>query len=149
METLGTVETILGHKGRNVWFVSPDTTVFDAIQRLADCNIGALPVMEGDRLAGIITERDYTRKVALKGKNSRQTMVREILSENVVTVQPSTSIEECMSLMTGKRIRHLPVVEGDEVKGIISIGDLVSHVIQVQKATISHLQSYIAGEYPG
>jgi CBS domain-containing protein len=121
--------------------------VFDAIQLMSDKNVGALLVIERKRLVGIISERDYTRKVALKGKSSKQTKVREILSEQVVRVTPSHSIEDCMRLMTEHRIRHLPVVNEDEVVGIISIGDLVNWIISAQTSTIFQLQTYISG-YP-
>ncbi len=144
-----TVEAILNVKGRQVWSVTPDTTVFEAIRLMAERNVGALPVMEGDRLVGIMSERDYARKVALLGKNSRSTPVREILTPALHTVTPRTTIAECMALMTDKRIRHLPVLEGGKVVGIISIGDLVNWIIHAQAAAIDQLQAYIAGGYPG
>jgi len=147
MNPNGTISEILNHKGNNVWTVSPDTMVFDAIQMMADKNIGALLVTEGEKLIGIMTERDYTRKVALKGKSSKQTAVREIVSGEVIQVQPENTVEECMRLMTEHRIRHLPVLEDGKIVGVISIGDLVNWIISAQSSTIHQLQTYISG-YP-
>jgi Predicted signal-transduction protein containing cAMP-binding and CBS domains len=143
----GTISEILGLKGTQVWTVSPDTMVFDAIQLMADKNIGALLVTEQDRLVGIMSERDYTRKIALKGKSSKQTPVREIISGKVVSASPSHTVEDCMRLMTDHRVRHLPVLAGDEILGIVSIGDLVNWIISAQTTTIHQLQTYITG-YP-
>lgn len=143
----GTISEILQHKGSQVWTITGDATVYEAIQLMADKNIGAVLVVEGERLVGIVSERDYTRKVVLKGKSSKQTSVREILSEDVVQVTSSHTIEDCMRLMTTHRIRHLPVVEGGQIVGIVSIGDLVNWIISAQSHTIHQLQSYIAG-YP-
>jgi CBS domain-containing protein len=143
----GTISEILSHKGSNVWTVSPDTMVFDAIQLMADKNIGALLVTEHDRLLGVLSERDYTRKIALKGKSSKQTPVREIISGRVVSVSPSHTVEDCMRLMTDHRVRHLPVLSGDKIFGIVSIGDLVNWIISAQTTTIHQLQTYITG-YP-
>jgi CBS domain-containing protein len=112
---------------------------------MAEKNIGALPVLAADRLVGIFTERDYTRKVALMGKSSKDTMVREVIAREILTVTPDDSVEECMRLMTEKRVRHLPVVEGASVVGIISIGDLVNWIISAQNATIEQMEQYIAG----
>jgi len=148
MNPTGTIGEILSHKGATVWSISPDATVFDAIQMMADKNIGALLVIQDRRLIGIISERDYTRKVALKGKSSKQTAVKEILSGQVVQVSPVHTIEECMRLMTDHRIRHLPVLDGDSILGIVSIGDLVNWIISAQNTTIQQLQAYISG-YPG
>ena len=148
MNPNGTISEILNAKGTTVWSISPDATVFDAIDLMADKNIGALLVIEADKLVGILTERDYTRKVALKGKVSKQTAVREILSGNVIQVTPDHTIEECMRLMTDHRVRHLPVLDGDRILGIVSIGDLVNWIISAQTSTIQQLQTYIAG-YPG
>ena len=145
MKTSVPVSSLLHHKGSTVWHISPEATVFDAIQLMADKNIGALPVMSHDHLAGIFTERDYTRKIALAGKTSKQTLVKEIVTTNVITVSPDESVEECMRLMTEHRIRHLPVVQNDEVKGIISIGDLVNSIISSQDAAIAQMESYING----
>jgi len=143
MKTSVPVSTLLHHKGAIVWNISPEATVFDAIQLMADKNIGAVPVMSRGRLAGIFTERDYTRKIALAGKTSKQTLVKEIISSDVVTVPPDESVEECMRLMTEHRIRHLPVMQNDEMVGIISIGDLVNWIISMQETTIAQMESYI------
>jgi CBS domain-containing protein len=148
MNANGTISEILNHKGTQVWSISPEATVFDAIQLMADKNIGALLVTEGEKLVGILTERDYTRKVALKGKVSKQTAVKEILSGQVVHVTPDHTVEECMRLMTDHRVRHLPVLEGARILGIVSIGDLVNWIISAQTTTIEQLQTYISG-YPG
>ncbi len=144
----GTIGEILNHKGAAVWSVSPEATVFDAITMMAEKNIGALLVIQGGKLVGIISERDYTRKVALKGRASKQTAVKEILSGQVIKASPTHTIEDCMRLMTEHRIRHLPVLDGDSILGIISIGDLVNWIISAQTATIQQLQAYITG-YPG
>lgn len=144
----GNISEILNHKGTTVWATSPDTMVFDAIQLMADKNIGALLVTDKGKLIGILSERDYTRKIALKGRSSKQTAVKEILSGQVIHVSPSHTVEDCMRLMTDHRIRHLPVLDGDKVLGVISIGDLVNWIISVQTTTIHQLQTYIAG-YPG
>ena len=143
--TTGTIGTILHHKGADVWTISPQATVFEAIQLLARKNIGALPVMEGTRLIGIFSERDYTRKVALEGKTSHSTKVSEVLSQNVATITPQDSVEEAMRLMTGKKIRHLPVVEEGRLVGLVSIGDMVNWIISAQTAAIDQLESYLVG----
>jgi CBS domain-containing protein len=143
--TTGTIGTILHHKGATVWTISPQATVFEAIQLLARKNIGALPVMEGDRLVGIFSERDYTRKVALEGKTSHTTRVHDILSPNVATMTPDETVEDAMRLMTEKHIRHLPVVEGGRLVGLVSIGDMVNWIISAQNATIDQLESYVSG----
>jgi CBS domain-containing protein len=145
MNPVGTIGEILSHKGSAVWTVSPSTMVFDAIQLMADKNVGALLVTENGKLVGIISERDYTRKVALKGKSSKQTPVKEILSQSLVHVTPNHTVEECMRLMTDRRIRHLPVLEGDEIRGVVSIGDLVNWIISAQNTAIQQLQTYITG----
>ncbi|SRR5579862_6206145 len=138
---------ILSDKAPNVWSISADATVFEAIQFMAEKNVGALPVVEGKRLIGIVSERDYTRKIILKGKSSRQTPVREIMSQQVITARPSETAEECMRTMTEKHIRHLPIVENGELTGMISIGDIVKFVISAQNATIEQLEQYIGGGY--
>src|SRR5580658_8802110 len=125
MKTSVPISSLLHHKGTALWQISPEATVFDAIKLMADKNIGSLLVMSHGILSGIFTERDYTRKIALQGKTSKQTLVKEILSRKVVTATPSDSIEDCMRLMTENRVRHLPVVQNEEVIGIVSIGDLV------------------------
>ena len=148
MEIAGSVSAILAHKGSAVWSIAPNATVFDAIQLMADKNVGALPVVENGKLAGMISERDYTRKVILKGKSSKETPVRDIMTQELVTVDASDSVTECMSVMTEKRIRHLPVMEGSKMIGLISIGDLVRRIISAQTATIDNLEKYITGDYP-
>jgi CBS domain-containing protein len=144
----GTINEILQQKGNVAWDISPDATVFEAIQKMAEKNIGALLVIERGKLVGIISERDYTRKVALKGKSSKEARVREILSGSVMAVTPIHSVEECMRLMTEHRIRHLPVLDGDKIAGVVSIGDLVNWIISAQGTTIRQLETYITG-YPG
>jgi CBS domain-containing protein len=147
MNPNGTIREILSQKGNRVWSVSPEAMVFDAIQMMSDKNIGALLVIQDDRLIGILSERDYTRKVALKGKSSKLTPVAEILSGEVIQVTPEHTVEECLRLMTEHRIRHLPVLEDGRILGIISIGDLVNWIISAQSSTIQQLQAYISG-YP-
>lgn len=144
----GIINEILAHKTGELWSIGPDATVFEAIQCMSERNIGALPVIESGRLVGIVSERDYTRKVALKGKLSKETKVREILVPAVIA-SPSDTIEECMKLMTSNRVRHLPVLQGDEILGLVSIGDLVNWIINAQTSTIHQLESYISGHYPG
>ncbi|MCU0783249.1 MAG: CBS domain-containing protein [Verrucomicrobia bacterium] len=145
MTPVGTIREILGHKGPATWTISPDATVFDAIQLMADKNIGALLVTQNDKLVGIISERDYTRKVTLKGRSSKDTLVREILSGRVIHVTPEHTVDECLRLMTEHRVRHLPVLDGGKVAGVISIGDLVNWIISAQSSTIHQLQTYITG----
>ena len=140
-----TVGTILNLKGHQVYSISPDATVFEAIQLMADKNIGALLVTSEEGLLGVMSERDYTRKVALKGRASREMKVREIVSSPVVSATPDYSVEECMRLMTSHRIRHLPVLYGEKLVGVVSIGDLVNWTISAQDAMIEQLKSYIAG----
>ena len=148
MEIAGSVSAILAHKGSAVWSIAPNATVFDAIQLMADKNVGALPVSENGKLLGIISERDYTRKVILKGKSSKETPVRDIMTLELVTAHPGDSISQCMQVMTEKRLRHLPVMEGVEMVGLVSIGDLVRRIISAQTATIDNLEKYITGDYP-
>jgi len=148
MKTSYPVSSILYQKSSALWSVAPQATVFEAIQLMAEKNIGSLLVMSGCKLVGMFTERDYTRKIALHGKNSRQTQVWEILPKEIIFVTPDDSVEECMRLMTDKRVRHLPVVEGANVVGIISIGDLVNWIISAQNATIEQMEQYIAGGAP-
>jgi CBS domain-containing protein len=146
MKTAYPICSLLHHKTSALWRVSPDTTVFDAIKIMAEKNIGALLVLAADgRLAGVFTERDYTRKVALQGKSSKETRVCEIIAREIVTVTADDSVEDCMRLMTDHRLRHLPVVEGLSVVGIISIGDLVNWIISTQNAAIEQMEQYIAG----
>lgn len=137
------VSEILQSKGHNVWFVRPEAFVFDAVKMMSERSVGALLVMEGEKMVGIITERDYARKVVLAGKSSKQTQVKDIMTQRVLWVAPERTIEECMALMTDKRVRHLPVVENTQVVGIISIGDLVKAIIAKQQVIIDQLQNYI------
>jgi len=139
------IREILGSKGGNVLSISPDTLVYDALKCMAEKNVGALLVLEVGKLVGILSERDYARKVILKGKSSLNTPVREIMTERVMFVRPDQTVEECMALMTEKHIRHLPVLEGDQVVGIISIGDLVKATIEEKDFMIKQLENYITG----
>lgn len=142
------VRQVLEDKGFDVWSVPPDATIYEALELMAEKNIGAVLVLDGEELAGIFSERDYARKVVLQGKASRETAVREGMTSQVVCVRPERSIEGCMALMTDKRIRHLPVLEGQRVVGVISIGDVVRAYISQQANVIEHLQSYITTGYP-
>jgi CBS domain-containing protein len=148
MEIAGSVGAILAHKGHAVWSIAPNSTIFDAIQLMADKNVGALPVVYEGKLVGMISERDYTRKVALKGKSSKETPVREIMTQEVVTANVGDTVTECMRVMTDSRIRHLPVMDGEKMVGLVSLGDLVKWIISAQTATIEALQRYITGDYP-
>jgi len=147
MKVGGTVSDILGRKQSTVWSVSPTATVFDAIQQMAEKNVGALPVIDGEKLLGMISERDYTRKVILQGKSSKQATVAEIMARDPITTTLNHSIEDCMELMTQHRVRHLPVVEGGRVVGVVSIGDLVKWTISAQSAALAQMESYITGSY--
>jgi CBS domain-containing protein len=149
MNVTGTICSVLHGKGAAVWSVPPDSTVFDAIKLMSEKNIGALLVMEDSRLVGVFSERDYTRKVILKGKSSKTTAVREIISTPVISVEPAHTVEECMRLMTEHRVRHLPVLEGGRVAGVVSIGDLVNWTISAQHTALSQMEDYISGKYPG
>ena len=143
------VRNILESKNSAIWSVTPDTTVYDALALMAEKGIGALLVMEQGRLVGVVSERDYARKVALQGKHSRDTQVSEIMTSPAVTVALDHTVEQCMEMMTDRRIRHLPVVVGSSVLGIVSIGDLVKTIISAQAHTIDQLSNYISGDYPG
>jgi CBS domain-containing protein len=145
MTTSVAISTILHHKGNAVWTIAPGATVFEAIRLLAQKNIGALPVVEGDKVIGMFSERDYTRKVALAGKTSQKTLVREIISTDVTSATPQHTVEDCMRLMTEKRVRHLPILEDGKLAGMISIGDLVNWIISAQSAAIDQMESYLAG----
>ena len=150
MEIHGTVRDILQNKGDTVWTTTPGNTVYEAIGLMGEKNIGALIVVENGEVVGVLSERDYSRKVVLQGRTSRDTLVGEILTRPAVTVRRKDTIEKCMQLMTGQRIRHLPVVtEDNRPIGLISIGDLVNWVMQSQRHTIMQLHGYISGEYPG
>jgi CBS domain-containing protein len=139
------VSQILQSKGHDVWFVGPQTTVFDAVKLMSEKGVGALLVMENKKMVGIITERDYARKVILAGKSSRQTPVKDVMTKRVLWVAPERTVEECMALMTDKRVRHLPVVDNTQVVGMVSIGDLVKAIIAEQQIIIDQLQNYITG----
>jgi CBS domain-containing protein len=145
MKIAGTISGILALKGSTVWSIAPATTVFDAIALMAEKNIGALPVVQNDRLIGIISERDYTRKVILKGKSSHETRVEEIMTQDLVTADPSDTVVDCMRVMTEERVRHLPVIKGAKIVGILSIGDLVKCLISAQAETIDNLEQYLTG----
>src|SRR6266566_545964 len=149
MDVSGTISAIMNHKSGEVFSISPDAMVFEAIEMMDKKNVGALLVMEQGRLRGVISERDYTRKVFLRGRHSRETKVAEIMSTDLTVTNPREPVEKCLRLMTDKRIRHLPVLDGEKVVGVISIGDLVKHVISCQSATIAHLEYYIHGGYTG
>jgi CBS domain-containing protein len=140
-----TVRHLLEQKGRNVWTIGPDATVLDAVAKMADKDVGSLVVMDGEKLVGIITERHYSRNVVLKGKTSPTTLVREIMDTSRIHVRPEQSVELCMALMTDQRVRHLPVVEGTKVIGIVSIGDLLKHIISKKDFDIDQLGHYIQG----
>ena len=142
---MNTIRQLLQTKGHDLWSARPDTSVYDALQLMDEHSIGALLVLDGDDLVGIFSERDYARKVVLKGKTSRGTNVEEIMSRRVSCVRTDQTIEECMALMTDKQIRHLPVLEDDKLVGVISIGDVVKAVISEQEFLISQLENYITG----
>lgn len=142
---MGNVSKILAKKGNFIYSVTPDTTVFKALEVMAEKNVNALLVMEDDKLAGIFTEKDYARKVVLKGKTSKSMLIKELMTTKLITVTPETSIDECMQLMTNKFIRHLPVISYNKVTGVISIGDVVKYIIDEQKFIIENLEHYITG----
>lgn len=146
MEIAGTVSALLREKDRSLCSIDPSATVYAAIELMASKNIGALPVLDGGKLVGMLTERDYTRKVILQGRSSRNTPVAEIMTREPRVVQSEDSVGDCMRLMTEERVRHLPVVEGGALVGILSIGDLVKWIISSQTATIDQLTKYIYGE---
>ena len=145
MKIGGTVGEILRTKGATVWSIPSTTTVFDAIKSMADRDVGALPVVDADQVVGILSERDYTRKIALQGKSSKQTTVGEIMSRNPQVATPNHTVEECMAMMTEKRVRHLPVVAEGKLVGIVSIGDLVKWTISAQDAALKQMENYISG----
>lgn len=140
------VRQLLEGKGYDVWSIDPDATVYAALELMAEKGVGALVVLEGERIAGIMSERDYARKVVLKGNSAINTPVREIMTPKVVTIRPDQTLGDCMALMTDKHIRHLPVLEDDQLIGIISIGDVVKAVISEQELLIQQLENYIAGQ---
>jgi CBS domain-containing protein len=149
MDLLDTVRLVLKLKSQNVWLVSPEACVYDAIEIMADKYVGALLVISEGKLVGIVSERDYARKVILQGKSSKQTQVKEIMTSPAIFVIPEQTVEDCMRIMTDKHIRHLPVVEDGNILGVVSIGDLVKWMISAQQQTISQLHNYITSKYPG
>ena len=148
MEIPGTVRQILASKGTQVSTTTPETLVFDALTLMGEKNIGALVVMEGATVAGVFSERDYSRKVILQGRTSRNTRVGDILSRPVIGIAPDDSIEECMERMTRNRIRHLPVMDGERLVGLVSIGDVVNWIMHAQRHAIQQLTGYLSGQYP-
>ncbi len=148
MDVSGTIEKILCQKSGEIWSISPDATVYDAIAMMAEKNVGALLVKENGQLVGIVSERDYSRKVMLRGKTSRTSTVGEIMTTELTTAHPRETVEDCLRFMTEKRIRHLPVIADGNIRGVISIGDLVKQVIESQNATLEQMRDYISGGYP-
>src|SRR6516164_2395740 len=149
MNVGGNVSAILAHKKvSSVWSIGPNAMVGDVIQLMDEKNVGALPVMNKDKLIGIVSERDCTRRVILKGKSFKETPVSDIMTKQVLTVTPADSLTECMQMMTANRVRHLPVLEGTNLVGILSIGDVLKWLLSAQTATIDQLESYITGSYP-
>jgi predicted transcriptional regulator len=147
MEDRGKVSSILAHqKASTVWSIGPNAMVFNDIQLMDEKNVGALPVLEHGKLVGIVSERDYTRKVILKGRASKDTPVSDIMTRQVLTVNPSSSITECMRIMTERHVRHLPVLDGTSLVGILSIGDVLNWIVWAQKATIDNLERYTLAE---
>jgi len=147
IEISGKVSSILAHKkASTVWSIGPNAMVFDAIQLMDEKNVGALPVVDNKTLVGVVSERDYTRKIIVKGRSSKDTPVSDIMTKELLTVNPGDSVAECMRIMTEKRVRHLPVLEGTKLVGILSIGDLVNWLISAQKAMIDNLERYTLAE---
>ena len=141
---MATVKQLLQGKGHEVWSIGPEASVYDAVAMMADKEVGALVVMEGGTLVGVLSERDYARKVDLEGRTSKDTKIEDVMTSRVAYARPEQSVEECMAMMTEKRVRHLPVMDGDKVLGIISIGDLVKAIIEEQQHVIEQLEQYIS-----
>ena len=148
MEITTPVGSILDRKGRNLWSIAAKATVYEAIALMAEKNVGALPVMDGPTMLGMISERDYTRKVILHGRVSRETPVADIMTRDVITVVPGDSVEDCLEIMTKNHVRHLPVIEDGRMVGLVSIGDLVNWIILAQSSKIDDLQRFVTGAYP-
>jgi CBS domain-containing protein len=149
MTLVDSVRLVLKQKGQDIWYVSPDACVYDAIEIMAEKYVGALLVVADGNLVGVVSERDYARKVILQGKSSKQTQVKEIMTSPAIFVTPDHTVEDSMRIMTEKHIRHLPVVDNGKILGVVSIGDLVKWMISAQQQTISQLHSYITNTYPG
>jgi CBS domain-containing protein len=149
MNLIDTIRFVLKQKGQSVWHVSPEGCVYDAIEMMAEKHVGALMVVADGHLVGVVSERDYARKVILQGKSSKETAVKEIMTSPAIFVTPNQTVEESMRIMTEKHIRHLPVMDGGILLGVVSIGDLVKWVISAQQQTISQLNNYITSQYPG
>jgi CBS domain-containing protein len=141
---MASVKQLLQGKGHDVWSIGPEASVYDAIEKMAQGEVGALVVLEGESLVGLMSERDYARKVVLQGRSSRDTKIKDIMTTRVAYARPDQSVEDCMAMMTEKRIRHLPVMDGDKLLGVISIGDLVKFIIEEQKHVIEQLEQYIS-----
>lgn len=138
------VKQLLQGKGHDVWSIGPEASVYDAIAKMAQEEVGALVVLEGESLIGVVSERDYARKVVLQGRSSRDTKIKDIMTTRVAYARPDQSVEDCMAMMTEKRIRHLPVMDGDKLLGVLSIGDLVKSIMEEQKHVIEQLEQYIS-----
>ena len=142
-----TIAQLLNAKGKQIWSVEPKATIFEALEIMSEKGIGALLVMEDGNLKGIFSERDYARKVILKGKSSKETPVGELMTKKVFYIDPQKTTNDCMAMMTAKRIRHVPVIEDNQVMGIVTIGDVVNQIISEQEVTINHLENYITGSH--
>ena len=142
-----TIAQLLNAKGKQIWAVEPKATIFEALEIMSEKGIGALLVMEDGKLKGIFSERDYARKVILKGKSSKETPVGELMTKKVFYIDPQKTTNDCMAMMTAKRIRHVPVIEDNQVMGIVTIGDVVNQIISEQEVTINHLENYITGSH--
>ena len=142
-----TIEKILNNKDKQIWSVEPKTSIFEALKIMSDKEVGALLVLEDEKLVGIFSERDYARKVILKGKSSKNTQVGELMTKKVLYIDPEKTINDCMVIMTAKHVRHLPVIENDKVIGMVTIGDVINQIISEQEFTIKHLENYITGTH--